>query len=129
MTARRLTSKNGPRLDDQLKHELEGEQTVVESERENELEGVEEVPTDAVAERRELSRHVRSSVFPADRQKLLAEAQANGAPDDVIDLLARLPRGRFGTVHEVWAAVGGESEPIPRGREDRYDEHHRRSSS
>ena len=144
MTARRLSSKHGPRLDDQLKHEvdplLHGQRDgarpdeddqhegVTEDDPDVALEGVSKLPRDPVLARRELSRHLRTSVFPADRRALLAEAEANDAPDDVIDLLTRLPRGMFGTVHEVWEAVGGEREPIPHGREDRYEEHHRRGA-
>jgi hypothetical protein len=145
MTARRLSSKHGPRLDDQLKREAdpllhgqgdgarpdedEQHEGLPEDDPDVDLEGVTSLSKDPVLARRELSRHLRSSVFPADRQKLLAEAEANGAPDDVVELIGRLPRGMFGTVHEVWAAVGGESEPIPHGREETYEEHHRRSSS
>ena len=129
MTPRRESSKHGPRLDDQLEHELEGEATVVESERENELEGVEMVSPDAVTMRRELSRHLRLSVFPARRAELFAEAEENHAPDDVMDLLRRLPENaEFGTVYEIWEALGGETEPIPHGRSERYEEHHQRTS-
>jgi Protein of unknown function (DUF2795) len=144
MTARRLSSKHGPRLDEQLKQEVDPlvhrqrggarpeeddqHEGVMENDPDVSLEGVSSLSRDPALARRELSRHLRLSVFPADRHALLAEAEANDAPDEVIDLLARLPRGMFGTVHEVWEAVGGESEPIPHGREKAYGEHHRRSS-
>jgi hypothetical protein len=64
------------------------------------------VGPDAKSARRELSRHLRRSAFPADRRALLAEAEANDAPDPVLDALARLPEGaEFRTVYEVWDAV------------------------
>ena len=69
---------------------------------------------------REISRHLRPSVFPADGAALLAEAEASDAPDHVLELLARLPEdGAYATVYEVWEALGGETEPAPHGRPER----------
>jgi hypothetical protein len=143
MSPRRLSSKHGPRLDEQLKHEedplrhgpRDGARPEEDEEREGlaeddpdaALPGVTTLPRDPVLARRELSRHLRASVFPADRRRLLVEAEENDAPEDVLELLRRLPEaGRFGTVYEVWEVAGGESEPIPHGRAERYEEHHRR---
>ena len=64
--------------------------------------------SDPVEARRELSRHLRSSVFPAGRDDLLAEAEGQSAPRPVHDALRRLPADiEFRTVHEVWAALEG----------------------
>lgn len=141
MSPRRLSSKHGPRLDDQLKHEEdpllhgprdgarpdedEEREGVAEGDPDVELPGVANLPRVPVLARRELSRHLRPSVFPADRRKLLVEAEENDAPEDILELLRRLPTaGRFGTVYEVWETLGGESEPLPHGRSERYEEHH-----
>jgi Protein of unknown function (DUF2795) len=68
---------------------------------------------DEVAQRTELSRHLRLSVFPAERDALLEEAEANSAPSNVLADLRRLPAGvTFGTVHEVWAALTGTVETV-----------------
>jgi hypothetical protein len=63
---------------------------------------------DSVAARSQLSRVLRPSVFPADRYELFAEANEEGAPEAVLELLRSLPAGRqFANVHEVWAALEG----------------------
>jgi Protein of unknown function (DUF2795) len=143
MSPRRVSSKHGPRLDDQLKDEVEPlvhgrrdlprpeedaeREGIPEDDVDVDLEGVSTLPRDAVLARRELSRHLRRSVFPARRAALLEEAEENDAPGDVLELLQRLPKDiEYGTVHEVWEAVGGENEPIPHGRAERYEEHHQR---
>jgi Protein of unknown function (DUF2795) len=67
--------------------------------------------SDPVEARRELSRHLRSSAFPADREGLLAEAETQSAPESVLEALRRLPSdAEFSTVHEVWAALEGYSD-------------------
>ena len=64
--------------------------------------------SDPVEARRELSRHLRGSAFPADRDGLLAEADAQNAPESVRNALRLLPDdGVYQTVHEVWAALEG----------------------
>jgi hypothetical protein len=67
--------------------------------------------SDPVEARRELSRHLRVSAFPAGREGLLAEAESQNAPEPVLAALRRLPAdGEFSTVHEVWAALEGHSD-------------------
>jgi Protein of unknown function (DUF2795) len=67
--------------------------------------------SDPVEARRELSRHLRPSAFPAGRDRLLEEAESQNAPAAVFDALRRLPAdGEFSTVHEVWAALEGFSD-------------------
>lgn len=136
MTPRRVSGKHGPRLDDQLEREVEPilhgkrgdarpeedpeREGIPEDEPELEREGYSVFPDDPALARREISRHLRVSILPADREQLLAEAEAEDAPDHVRDLLAQLPPDtRFGTVYDVWEALGGEREPAPYGRAER----------
>ena len=45
--------------------------------------------------------------LPADRDAILGQARETGAPDEVLDALARLPAGqRFGTAGEIVRALG-----------------------
>jgi hypothetical protein len=61
--------------------------------------------------RSRLGRYLRRSVFPADKQRLLAEAAENNAPEDIAEALRRVPGERsYGTVAEVWAALMNTSE-------------------
>jgi hypothetical protein len=61
---------------------------------------------DAVTQGSGISRHVRLSAFPADREALIREAEANRAPEHVLEHLRRLPHDiRFGTVNEVRVAL------------------------
>jgi hypothetical protein len=64
--------------------------------------------------RSELARHLRPSVFPGDREGLLAVARDENAPGAVLDALAVLPQGvEFGNVEAVWEALGGQRESRP----------------
>jgi hypothetical protein len=61
--------------------------------------------------RSRMGRYLRRSVFPADQRQLLAEAEENGAPDEIVEALRRVPQERtYGTVAEVWAALMHTSE-------------------
>lgn len=123
---RRETTKHGPRLDDALARETRSlEQGApieprVEEWKEQESPGETERDVDArtappgslggddVEGRRELSRHLRASAFPADRAALLAEATSQNAPEPVLGALRQLPSSvTYGTVHEVWAGLTG----------------------
>lgn len=109
----RESTKHGPRVDDALAgetrpleqgapHESRAREDL---EKEGPLDPDLESPVEA---RRELSQHLRPSAFPADRDGLLAEAESQGAPDEVLGLLRRLPADvELRTVHEVWAALEG----------------------
>jgi hypothetical protein len=56
----------------------------------------------------ELARHVEPSVFPTDKEGLLASASRQTAPQDVMATSARLPDGKtFQTFEEVWETLGG----------------------
>lgn len=123
---RRETTKHGPRLDEALARETRSleqgapiESRVDES-REHEGPGDFDHDVDArtgppgalgaddVEARRELSRHLRPSVFPADRDSLVAEAVGEHAPVPVLEALRDLQPGvEYATVHEVWSALHG----------------------
>jgi len=123
---RRETTTHGPRVDDELKKEIRSlEQGApiesrVEENREQEGPGEDDRDVDArtappgalgsddVEARRELSRHLRLTAFPSDRDGLLAEAEEQNAPEAVLRALRELPaEGTFETVHEVWATLSG----------------------
>jgi hypothetical protein len=127
---RRETTKHGPRLDDALERETRSlEQGApiesrVEEWHEHEAPGEQDRDVDqrtappgalgssAVEARRELSRHLRRSAFPGDREALLAEAADQNAPEQVLTALRTLPSGpSYATVHEVWAALTGSDDP------------------
>ena len=122
----RESTKHGARLDDELKKEtasLERGAPIearVEESREHEGPGDDDRDVDAhtapagrlgsdpVEARRELSRHLRPSAFPATREGLIEEAESQNAPGPVLEALSRLPGGvTFATVHEAWAALTG----------------------
>jgi len=127
---RRETTKHGPRLDDALGRETRSlEQGApiearVEEWKEQESPGDAEREVDArtappgslggdeVEARRELSRHLRGSAFPAGREALLEEARSQNAPEPVLGALRRLPASEehYATAHEVWAALTGASD-------------------
>jgi Protein of unknown function (DUF2795) len=69
-------------------------------------------PTDAELEARtDLARHLDPSVFPADRDALVASAQRNFAPEWVVESLTALPPGdTFPNTEAVWEALGGSRE-------------------
>jgi hypothetical protein len=126
----RDTTKHGPRLDEELKRETRSLEQGAPIEpraqewREHEPSGDLDRDVDArprrpgslggdeVEARRELSRHLRASVFPADRAALLTEADDQTAPQPVTDALSQLPDDQtYATVHEVWAALKGYDNP------------------
>jgi hypothetical protein len=122
----RESTKHGPRLDEALKHEtrpLEQGAPLESRVREDlEKEGPADderdvdsrtaspgsLGSDSVEARRELSRHLRRSAFPAGREGLVLEAEEQRAPEPVVRALRSLPADEiYGTVHEVWAALEG----------------------
>ena len=62
---------------------------------------------DEVEDRTEIARHLQPSVFPADRDRLLASAEELHAPVAVLDRLRSLPDGTFEHFEAVWEALGG----------------------
>jgi hypothetical protein len=134
----RDSNKHSPRLDDELKKEVgslvHGAPAESRKEEWREQEGAaddEREPSartvdphglgpDNETARAELSRHLRLSVFPGDREALLAEAEENNAPEPVLNALRKLPPSvKFETVYDIWEALGGEIEHVA-GRPDRH---------
>src|SRR5947199_9854653 len=129
----RGSDKHGPRVDDQLAHEvrglLQGQHTEgrVEEWGNPEPSGddqpaVGEFPapgedlpggapagiTAAEADRRAyFASFLSRPDFPADRAKLRAAAEQANAPDEVLAVIDRLPAGEFATIAEAWHAAGG----------------------
>jgi Protein of unknown function (DUF2795) len=130
----RGSDQHGPRLDDELEHEVEslvrGEpiESRVEDFRLEEDSGDDEPvaepivgravddPVDAglthdeVRARSELARHLRGSLFPADRTALVQYAVEAGLPPGLVESLRGLPPGRYANVEGVWEALGGHRE-------------------
>jgi Protein of unknown function (DUF2795) len=126
----RESTKHGPRMDDALEHETrsleQGAPIEARVEERREAEGPAELERDVDARtappgalgsdpaeaRRELSRHLRPSAFPADGEALVAEARAENAPEEVVGVLRSLPENEtYATVHEVWASLEGHDDP------------------
>jgi hypothetical protein len=131
----RMSSKHSPRVDDQLDHEVESlvrgnaaeesrarEDRTQEGPAEDELRfepadrtlpqdrgiGISDTEADA---RSELARHIAAVRWPAGREELVATAQAERAPQGILDRLRHLSNeARFENVQEVWSALGGETE-------------------
>jgi hypothetical protein len=127
----RISTKHGARVDEELAHEVEslqrGAPVEARSESYRQQEGAadgerepsartapaDQLGPDEVSARTELSRHLRLRVFPATRDELLKEAGENTAPPAVVEALAGLPPDlSFGTVHEVWQALGGNVDSV-----------------
>ena len=68
---------------------------------------------DEVEERSKLASYLRPSIWPADREGLLACARDLNAPPDVLDRLSQLPDGQFTHTEAVWEALGGRVEYRP----------------
>jgi len=124
----RGSDKHSPRVDEELDHETRSLQqgapveSRVEEFREQEGPG-EDQPTpesrlsegrtgsldlDDAEARSDIARYLDPSAFPADRDGLVASAQANNAPDAVLERLQALPDGRtYQGMPDVWAALGG----------------------
>src|SRR5690348_13435426 len=65
---------------------------------------------DDVRARSELGRHLRGSLFPADRTTLIQFAVEEQLPPDLVTALRSLPPGRYLNVEGVWEALGGHCE-------------------
>ncbi|HWB36726.1 MAG TPA: DUF2795 domain-containing protein [Rugosimonospora sp.] len=71
-------------------------------------------PSGMTADQREarsrLGRYLPRSAFPAGPQKLVAAAQGEQAPDDIVAALRGLPDGEYQTVAHVYATLVGSTE-------------------
>ena len=129
-TMDRESNKHSPRVDDALAHDVDSllhgaaEESRAQEGRLQEDPAVgpgrrfdEPLPrmdlTDADVEKRaELSRHLAAAHFPARRDELVATAEDDHAPDDVVRALRQLPADEeYQTVQAVWKAMGGNVEP------------------
>jgi hypothetical protein len=68
---------------------------------------------DEAEDRSRLASFLRPSVWPADREALIACATDLNAPPAVLDRLRRLPDGIFSHTEAVWEATGGKVESRP----------------
>jgi len=131
----RESDKHSPRVDEEMKHELQSliQGSAAEESRSRE-DFTQEAPTedetrwepgdrtlgqdrgigipDGDADARSiLARHVTAAPWPASRDDLVHAAHADRAPQDLLDSLRTLPAEvRFENVQEVWAALGGATE-------------------
>ena len=126
----RGSDKHSPRVDEQLDHDTRSLQqgapveSRVEEHREQEGPGEDQPTPDArltggrataasldlddAETRADIARFLTLSAFPADREALLADAEANQAPAGVVERLQALPAGRdFENVQDFWSALGG----------------------
>ena len=126
----RGSDKHSPRIDEALDHDTRSLQqgapveSRVEEHREQEGPGDDQPTPDArlaggrgtagsldlddAETRADIARFLTPSAFPADRDALLADAEANQAPEGVLERLQALPAGRaYENVQDVWSALGG----------------------
>ncbi|MCU1460961.1 MAG: hypothetical protein JWO37_1036 [Acidimicrobiales bacterium] len=126
-------NKHGPRLDEQLHHEVEsltrGAPVEARAEPEREQQGAadDEPAPDALIHRHEtsrdgalthdevelrsdLARHLRLSDFPARPARLLELLTERSAPESLIERLRQVPDWEYETVEAVWEAMGGNRE-------------------
>ena len=68
---------------------------------------------DEAEARSRLASYLRPSIWPADRETLVACATDLNAPPDVLDRLRSLPDGAFSHTEAVWEATGGKVESRP----------------
>ncbi len=126
----RESNKHSPRVDDALAHDLDSllhgspEESRAQEGRlqedpevgpgrrfEDPIPGVDLTEAE-VQGRAELSRHLAGAHFPAERDALVAAAEGDHAPDEVIRALGELPADdEYETVQAVWKALGGNVEP------------------
>lgn len=129
----RESTKHGPRIDEELAHETESMVRGAPVEARSRAERMQETPDEGEAAnadgrrpdvpmastlseeeidaRSELARHLAGLDFPAERERLLAKAVSEEAPDEVIARLAMLPeRVPYATVAQIWEATGGHRE-------------------
>ena len=123
----RGSDKHSPRVDEELDHETRSLQqgapleSRVEEFREQEgpgedqpvpqphlTEATDSLDLDDAEARSDIARYLDPSAFPADRDGLLDNAEANNAPEVVLERLKALPAGRtYEGLPDVWAALGG----------------------
>jgi hypothetical protein len=130
----RGSSKHGPRLDNEMEHEVRGmlqgspgSGGRVEEWHDPEPSGEDQpgtaglidpdqdrpggapagISVEQTEQRARFASYLSRSLFPADRTRLRAAAEEANAPDDVLAAIDRLPEGEFPNLAEAWAATGG----------------------
>ena len=68
---------------------------------------------DEAEARSRIAAYLRPSIWPADRDAIVACARDMNAPPDVLDQLRRLPDGTFSHTEAAWEALGGKVESRP----------------
>ncbi|QTP55067.1 DUF2795 domain-containing protein [Billgrantia sulfidoxydans] len=53
-----------------------------------------------------ITHHLQGVDFPARRDDLIAQAQANGAEDEVLEVVRRLPEQEYESMADVTKGVG-----------------------
>jgi hypothetical protein len=130
----RGSNQHSPRVDEQLEHEVESlvhggpVESRAEESRLQEDSGDDEPFAESIVARgaddaaeaglthgdvrarSELARHLRGSLFPADRTALVQFAVEEHLPPDIAAALRGLPPGRYMNVEGVWEALGGRRE-------------------
>lgn len=124
------STKHGLRIDDEMSAETEalvrsGHEPRVEEHREMEPAGDDQhtpdvrlsgdpypgagLPTDTLELRADIARFLRPSIWPADRETLLATAREEDAPGPILELLDGLPwtEDRYENLAAVWMTLGG----------------------
>ena len=126
------SDKHAPRLDEELKHEdaslTHGAGIEARSQEKRLEQDVDDLPNPAdrpdvplvggigldprsADDRARLAILLPPSAFPGTGAALAEAAEANSAPDEVLNSLRSLPEGRiYGTVEEAWEALGGDHE-------------------
>jgi Protein of unknown function (DUF2795) len=127
----RGSDKHGPRVDEELSHEVEGmvrggHSTHAEEWKDPEPSGEDQPDVDAapngtleggtpdgmsardVEDRSQLAGYLGKEIYPATADQILERAAGNEAPDSVLAELRRLPKGRqYANLQEVWTDLGG----------------------
>jgi hypothetical protein len=68
---------------------------------------------DEAEARSRMASYLRPSIWPADREAVVACAEENNAPAEILDHLRQLPDGTFSHTEAVWEALGGKVESRP----------------
>ena len=73
-----------------------------------------DVQGDVRRRRQQLVRYLGPSTFPASRRDLVDAVRRSHAPDAVVELLVRLPHGRYACEDDVLSALGLERRAVRR---------------
>ena len=55
----------------------------------------------------EVQKHLSGASYPATKDQLIEQARSNGASEDVIEALSRMPEGEYDGPNRVSSAVTG----------------------